>query len=109
MNEVRETAEYSDWLSTLKDTKARARILVRMKRVEAGNFGDHKSVGDGVSELKFDFGPGYRAYYTIRGETVVFLLCGGDKDSQEQDIVSTKKRKQEQSTSEGHTTQGSGV
>jgi putative addiction module killer protein len=66
--------------------QARARIAKRIDRLAQGNFGDAKSVGGGVSELRFDFGPGYRVYYTMRGQVVVILLCGGDKGSQQRDI-----------------------
>ena len=70
----------------MRDKQAQARIAVRIRRIEDGNFGDSKSVGGGVSELRIDVGKGYRAYYTIRDNTVVILLCGGDKSSQPQDI-----------------------
>ncbi|MFC0205444.1 type II toxin-antitoxin system RelE/ParE family toxin [Novosphingobium soli] len=86
MIEVRSTAEFSDWLRGLKDTHGRARIAKRIDRVAAGNFGDAKSVGEGVSELRFTFGPAYRVYYTRRGDAIVILLCGGDKSSQSDDI-----------------------
>ena len=74
------------WLRRLRDRRAQAQILVRIDRVEDGNFGDHRSVGGGVSELRIDVGQGYRIYYTIRQQQVVILLCGGDKASQQQDI-----------------------
>jgi putative addiction module killer protein len=90
MIEVRRTAEFIGWLASLRDTVGKARIAKRIDRVAGGNLGDHRSVGDGVSELRMDFGPGYRAYYTMRGETVVFLLCGGDKDTQARDIERAK-------------------
>lgn len=86
MFEVRRTAEFIAWLTELRDVQARARIAKRLDRIADGNFGDAKSVGDGVSELRFTFGPGYRVYYTMRGEIVVILLCGGDKGSQSRDI-----------------------
>ena len=75
----------------MKDTAAKARIAVRIRRMELGNFGDAKSVGAGVFELRFDFGPGYRVYYTERNDEIVVLLAGGDKSSQEQDIEKAKK------------------
>ena len=87
MFEVRRTAAFIDWLSGLRDLQARARIAKRIDRIAQGNLGDAKSVGNGVSELRFPFGPGYRVYFTIRGEVVVILLCGGDKGSQERDIA----------------------
>ena len=74
------------WLRALRDRQAQARIAVRLDRVAEGNFGDHRSVGQGVSELRINVGQGYRVYYTIRDKTVVLLLCGGDKASQQQDI-----------------------
>ena len=86
MYEVRRTAAFMDWLAGLRDVQSRARIAKRIDRIEQGNLGDAKSVGGGVSELRFAFGPGYRVYYTMRGSVVVILLCGGDKDSQDRDI-----------------------
>lgn len=90
MIEVLRTAEFIDWLTALRDAQARARIAKRIDRIAQGNFGDAKSVGDGVSELRFTFGPGYRVYYTRSGDVVVILLCGGDKGSQERDIDRAK-------------------
>ena len=86
MFEVRRTPEFVEWLTDLKDVQARARIARRLDRLGLGNFGDTKSVGQGVSELRFTFGPEYRVYFTVRGEVVVILLCGGDKGSQRRDI-----------------------
>lgn len=86
MIEVRETAVFSAWIAGLRDFRAQARIDIRIGRIRAGNFGDAKSVGDGVSELRIDYGPGYRVYYIRRGKVVVILLCGGDKRTQKQDI-----------------------
>ena len=77
---------FSRWLRELRDRRARAQITVRIDRVVEGNFGDHRSVGGGVSELRIPTGPGYRVYYTIRRQTVVVLLCGGDKTRQRRDI-----------------------
>lgn len=82
---------FGEWLRELKDRAGRAQILKRIDRVEDGNFGDHRSVGDGVWELRFHFGPGYRVYYGEHGRTVVLLLCGGDKRSQARDILLAKK------------------
>lgn len=90
MIEVLRTAEFIDWLTALRDVQARARIAKRIDRIAQGNFGDAKPVGDGVSELRFTFGPGYRVYYTRRGDVVVILLCGGDKGSQGRDIERAK-------------------
>ena len=87
MFEVRRTAAFIDWLSGLRDLQARARIAKRIDRIAQGNLGDAKPVGNGVSELRFTFGPGYRIYFTMRGDVVVILLCGGDKGSQERDIA----------------------
>lgn len=90
MLQVRRTTEFIDWLVNLRDVAGRARIAKRIDRIAAGNFGDAKSVGDGVSELRFTFGPGYRVYYTRRGDVVVILLCGGDKGTQARDIEQAK-------------------
>lgn len=86
MFEVRETDEFAAWLAALRDKKGKAKILVRIERLQTGNPGDVRPVGEGISELRINFGPGYRVYYTQRGEHLVLLLCGGDKDSQERDI-----------------------
>jgi putative addiction module killer protein len=85
MLEVRKTAEFVEWLKHLKDVRAVARIQVRLDRVELGNLGDAKFF-DGIGELRIDYGPGYRIYFVKRGNTVVILLCGGDKSSQDKDI-----------------------
>ena len=86
MVEVRQTPEFSKWLRRLKDPNAVARIVARIRRVEMENPGDVKSIGRGVMEMRIDYGPGYRIYYTHRGATVVVLLCGGDKRAQSRDI-----------------------
>ncbi|MGJ4907096.1 type II toxin-antitoxin system RelE/ParE family toxin [Bradyrhizobium sp. HKCCYLRH2060] len=86
MVDVRETPGFSRWLAALSDQRARLHIVRRISRVAAGNFGDAKSVGGAVSELRVDYGPGYRVYFTRRGKTVVILLCGGDKRTQDKDI-----------------------
>ena len=83
---VIKSSTFLRWLKGLRDKRAKARIAIRVDRIEEGNFGDHKSVGDGVSELRIGVGKGYRVYYTIRNSSVVILLCGGDKSSQQQDI-----------------------
>jgi putative addiction module killer protein len=77
---------FTEWLSDLEDRQARARILARLERLEVGNFGDVKFLRDGVSELRIDWGPGYRVYFGRDGRTVVVLLCGGDKRKQEADV-----------------------
>ena len=79
-------APFQDWLHSIKDFVTRARIRTRVDRLELGNFGDCKSVGEGVSELRLHFGSGYRVYFGQEGPTLVILLCGGDKDSQSRDI-----------------------
>ena len=79
MREVRQTALYAAWFRGLRDRAARARIDVRLRRLSLGNPGDVKAVGDGVSELRIDFGPGYRVYFVQRGELLIVLLAGGDK------------------------------
>ena len=77
---------FTEWLADLRDRSARARILARLERIEAGNFGDVKALRDGVSEMRIDWGPGYRVYFGRDGQTVVVLLCGGDKRRQDADI-----------------------
>ena len=89
--EVRQTAEFRDWLRRLKDANAVARIVARIRRLEQGNLGDNKSLGGGLMEMRIDYGPGYRVYFVRRGEAIVILLCGGDKDRQPQDIVRARK------------------
>ncbi|GAB4061624.1 type II toxin-antitoxin system RelE/ParE family toxin [Uliginosibacterium sediminicola] len=86
MLQVRKTDVYAAWIDGLRDIQGRARILVRIERLAAGNPGDMKSVGEGVSELRIDFGPGYRVYFTKRGQELVILLAGGDKSTQATDI-----------------------
>jgi putative addiction module killer protein len=86
MLEVRQTQQFRTWLRRLKDSNTVARIVARIRRMEQGNFGDTRSVGAGVMELRIDYGPGYRVYYVNRGAEIVILLCGGDKRTQQQDI-----------------------
>ena len=83
---VQMTEVYRDWINSLKDRAGRARVQVRVDRLAHGNPGQHRVLTDGVCELKVDFGPGYRVYYTERGGVVIVLLAGGDKSSQQQDI-----------------------
>ena len=86
MIEVRQTGEYAEWFKGLRDRQARARINTRIRRLSLGNPGDVKPVGEGVSELRIDYGPGYRVYFVQRGETLVILLAGGAKRTQVRDI-----------------------
>jgi putative addiction module killer protein len=86
MMEIRKTEVFAGWLDGLRDIRARARILVRIERLASGNPGDVRPVGEGVSELRIDYGPGYRVYYIQRGREVVILLAGGDKRTQSRDI-----------------------
>lgn len=86
MIEVRQTEIFATWLAGLRNGEARARIAARIRRLSLGNPGDVKSVGGGVSEMRIDHGPGYRVYFTRRGNVVVVLLCGGDKRTQDRDI-----------------------
>jgi putative addiction module killer protein len=95
MIQIRETDSFKKWFSSLKDKKAKARIDVRIKRVSLGNFGDVRPVGNGISELKIDYGPGYRVYFVARGNTLVILLCGGDKTTQTKDIQKAHELAQE--------------
>ena len=84
---VEETEVYRDWINSLKDLAGRARIQVRVDRLVHGNPGNHRNLAQGISELKIDFGPGYRVYYTIRGSRLLILLAGGDKSTQRKDIL----------------------
>jgi putative addiction module killer protein len=86
MLEIRQTEQYAAWYTKLRDRMAKARINVRIRRMSLGNFGDVRPVGQGVSELRVDHGPGYRVYFVQRGQTLVVLLVGGDKRTQSQDI-----------------------
>ena len=86
MNTIRRTEEFMAWISKLKDVTGKARIAARLKMAAAGNFGDHKSVGQGVMEMRIHTGPGYRVYYAQEGDTVYILLIGGDKSTQDKDI-----------------------
>jgi putative addiction module killer protein len=86
MIEIRKTETYVKWIDNLRDHQARARVLARIERLALGNPGDVKPVGEGVSELRINFGPGYRVYFTKRGREIVILLAGGDKSTQPADI-----------------------
>ena len=91
MIQIRQTEVYSHWFNELLDRQARARINARIRRLCLGNPGDVKPVGEGVSELRIDYGPGYRVYFVQRGQTLVILLAGGDKQTQDQDIEIARK------------------
>ena len=86
MIEIRQTEVYARWFRGLRDRQARARIDNRIRRLSLGNLGDVRPVGEGVSEIRIDYGPGYRVYFVRRGEALIVLLAGGDKGSQERDI-----------------------
>ncbi len=90
MIEVRQTTQFETWLRGLRDRRAVAVIARRIDRLGQGYAGDVKSVGEGVSELRVDFGPGYRVYFVRRGDVLIVLLCGGDKGSQARDIAAAK-------------------
>lgn len=93
MNIFMRTQAFDRWLKKLKDPAAKARILVRIRSAEAGNFGDCEPVGDGVYEMRVHTGPGYRIYYFRQGAVLYILLCGGDKSSQKKDISAAKAMK----------------
>lgn len=95
MFEIRQTRAFSSWLGGLRDTNAQLRIATRIQRMEDGNFGDVKPVGEGVSEMRINYGPGYRAYFIQQGKTIVLLLCGDDKSTQSADIAKGKRMAQE--------------
>jgi len=84
--ELRSTAYFDKWLAKIKDRKTHARIVRRIDKLTIGSFGDCKTISNNLFELRMFFGPGYRAYYTIRGREIIFLLAGGDKSSQAKDI-----------------------
>ena len=93
--QLAETDEFHHWLGSLADRRAKTRIVDRIKRASNGNFGDAKPVGSGVSEMRIDYGPGYRVYFFRRGKELVILLCGGDKQSQKADIAQAVRMKEE--------------
>ena len=87
MNILKFSPEFGQWLSALRDIRGQVKILARLERAEQGNFGDVKPLGEGLCEMRVHYGPGYRIYYTQRGEIVYLLLVGGDKSSQTRDIA----------------------
>jgi putative addiction module killer protein len=90
MIEILQTEYYRKWFDKLKDRNARARIDIRLRRLSLGNPGDVKSVGEGILELRIDYGPGYRVYFTKKGDRLIILLAGGDKTTQAEDILKAK-------------------
>lgn len=90
MFDINQTGEFRKWMKQLRDRAAKARILTRIKRAETGNFGDSKSLGHGLLEMRIDVGPGYRLYFGQEGNVTYLLLCGGDKSSQQTDIAHAK-------------------
>jgi putative addiction module killer protein len=90
MIEIRSTEQYSKWYRKLRDRQAQSRILIRLRRLSLGNFGDAAPVGEGVSELRIHYGPGYRVYFVRCGERIIILLGGGEKSTQDKDIAAAK-------------------
>lgn len=95
MYTVQQTHKFSQWLIKLKDMRARISIARRLERAQAGNPGDVKSVGENIYEMRIDLGPGYRLYYTMRGNELIILLVGGDKSTQTKDIEKAKEMAKE--------------
>ena len=91
MKELIQTSVFKRWFTRLRDRRARARIMLRLDRLQSDNAGDVKPVGDGISEMRIDYGPGYRVYYQQKGPIVILLLCGGDKSTQSSDIAKAKE------------------
>ena len=91
MRTIYTTEVFDDWFASLRDRQTARRIQARIDRAEEGNFGDHKPVGEGVSEMRIHHGPGYRVYFTLRGLEIVILLAGGDKSSQPKDIQTAQE------------------
>ena len=87
---IQKTKVFSDWLERLRDRKAQARIVLRLAKMEMGLLGDSKSIGDGLSEIRIDYGPGYRLYFTKKNNVIIILLVGGDKSTQTRDIAKAK-------------------
>ncbi|GAB6392848.1 MAG: type II toxin-antitoxin system RelE/ParE family toxin [Treponematales bacterium] len=91
MKTIRRSETFDKWMKKLRDSRAIARIYQRIKRLSQGNPGDVKAAGGGVSEMRIDYGPGYRVYYKETGNEIILLLCGGDKSTQQQDIAAAGK------------------
>lgn len=89
------TDEFDRWLNKLKDAKAKARIVAKLRSAEMGNLGDVKPIGEGISEMRIHYGPGYRLYFVKQDEQIIILLSGGDKSSQKRDIEKAKRLKAE--------------
>jgi putative addiction module killer protein len=98
---IRQSDTFKDWFSDLRDQNAKRRIAQRLVRVQSGLFGDVKPIGEGVSELRIDYGPGYRIYFAQRGAELIILLCGGDKGTQDRDIRTARAMAKELSEDEG--------
>jgi putative addiction module killer protein len=90
---LRKTEEFERFMRGLRDERAKAKIAARIDRLTDGNPGDVKPVGEGISEMRINYGPGYRVYYCKNGDTIIVILCAGDKDSQESDIAAAKALK----------------
>lgn len=95
MNIIKRSEDFDEWLKKLRDTKGKIKILSRIDNARRDNFGDAKALGGGLSEMRIHYGPGYRLYYTREGEIVYFLLVGGDKSTQQQDIAKARKMMEE--------------
>ena len=104
MIEIRRTEIFDRWIRKLRDPNAKARIQIRIDRLGRGLFGDVKDIGQGLSELRVDYGPGYRVYLMKRGDVLLILLCGGDKRSQDDDVARAKRLKEEIEGRDGATT-----
>ena len=104
MIELRQTETFRIWRLRLKDVRVRALIASRLDRLAYGNAGDVKPVGQGISELRIDYGPGYRVYFQRRGDAIVVLLCGGDKSTQSKDIKTAKRLAEEWRDGDGEET-----
>ena len=101
MIKLKQTATFQKWYRRLRDAKAKTAIVARLQRLEIGNHGDVAPIGDGLSELRIHYGPGYRIYFQQRGNTIIVLLCGGDKGTQETDIKTAKRLAAEWSEDNG--------